>query len=112
MGRLILAALLSSITFSACAITTGNDLYEHGKAYNSIFKLNQEANAISGTEAGMFSGYIMAVNDLAPFCLPEGVKMGQVYDVVFNYLDVHPEARQKPAITLIAKAVHKAWPCK
>jgi hypothetical protein len=45
------------------------------------------------------------------FCLPANVTVGQMQDVVENYLREHPENRHFTAASLIADALQRKFPC-
>lgn len=58
------------------------------------------------------SAYVVGVVDTADqirACLPEGVDIGQMTDVVHLYLKQHPESRQKNASFLVQLALHVAF---
>lgn len=43
-------------------------------------------------------------------CIPDGVTQPQLYDVVRQYIQNHPEDRHYPGSMLIASAILHAWP--
>ena len=47
----------------------------------------------------------------APFCVPDGVSYGQMYDVVVKHLADHPDVRHFDAETRARAALRAAWPC-
>jgi hypothetical protein len=46
------------------------------------------------------------------FCPPNDITVGQAADIVFKYLDSHPEIRNIQANFLVVKAMTDAYPCK
>jgi len=67
----------------------------------------------SGYEYGVCLGFINGVAALQKkACIPEGVKFGQLKDVVLKYLSENPELRHKPAQNLITSALAQVWVCK
>jgi hypothetical protein len=89
------------------AFMTGNDLYQ--KCASSGF-----------VENGQCAGYLEAIADAletSPLhggltaCVPTGVQLGQVRDVVMKLLTNAAEIRQWPAETLVAMALAPAFPC-
>jgi hypothetical protein len=64
---------------------------------------------------GACFGYINGVADaLVPagvYCLPAGVKAGQVLDVAKLYIQDHPDKRYLPAPQLIVNALAEKFPC-
>ena len=64
---------------------------------------------------GLFQGYIQGVSDSLNgnrFCLPRGVNVGQLGDVVIRYLEAHPEWRYYSGNALVIDALEEAFPCK
>ena len=89
----------------------GNNLYEDGIEYN---KIEQGGNGSYYSNA-FFTGYINAISDAYSgifFCPPKKIQSRQVTDIVFRYLQNHPENRNKPANEIALKALKKVWPCK
>jgi hypothetical protein len=58
---------------------------------------------------GSFTGYVEAVWDSGQVNAPDGVKLGQVVDIVANYIKEHPAERHEHEIELIKRALKKAW---
>jgi hypothetical protein len=91
-------------------------------------ELLQDCAAVSpGNPFGIFGpewcyGYLMGVNDmrmlsqtsphLIAYCIPKGVRMGQVKSVVMKYLQEHPKELHSPSVALVNKALEEAFPCK
>jgi len=77
---------------------------------------------------GLCSGYIEGVYDAGELldkatnkkqwdggwtaCRPDGVKVGQLVEVVKKWLREHPEDWHYNAASLVAHAFHKTWPCR
>ena len=107
----ILIFLLFLVSFSFGWFVDGNRLYDDGLEYHKY----EEALNFSGVQAGRYQGYVMGVYDAYDrilICAPKNVTAGQVADIVFKYLQEHPEIRNKPADFLILKSLKKVWPCK
>lgn len=106
MLKKILFSSLIFISFNAFA-TNGNQLYASGIEYK---KLNTTRSLY---DDGFFSGYVLGISeDIKGVCYTKGVKNIQAIDVVFNYLERHPEIRNKDATYLVKEALREAWPCK
>jgi hypothetical protein len=65
-------------------------------------------------------GYIQGVADTwaafravssRPDCVPEGVLVRQLRDVVLRFLQAHPEHRHSAATSLVMNAFAEAWHC-
>lgn len=107
-------AMLASSGFSSADFYDGNELYNRLKDYKS-------ENTQSAIKAGAGQGYILGVADamdgrLDPvtkfkFCLPKNVKVGQLIDVVFAFLDKNPQSRHFSAWSLVLAAYEAAFPC-
>jgi hypothetical protein len=63
------------------------------------------------------AGYITGVADVLSqqnpnnMCLPKGVVISQVVDVVKKYFTEHPESRHYTAISEVTAALTEAFPC-
>lgn len=84
----------------------GNTLYSWGK---------ERANSVNSFNSGAYSGYVLGVVDSFSqnsICLPNGAQNSQILDVVYNYLNAHPENRNRHAGVLVLIAMEQAFPCK
>lgn len=45
------------------------------------------------------------------FCLPSGVKISQVADILCDYVNIHPASRNYGASWQINEALNAVWPC-
>jgi hypothetical protein len=57
-------------------------------------------------------GYVQGFTDAAVVCIPKGVVVHQVLDVVVRFLRAHPAVRNMDASKLAHTALLEAWPCK
>jgi len=109
MKKIIIVALLlmlSATVFSASYKST--KIFE--VTGNSITDFCKKT---SGYEYGVCLGYINGVAALQKqACIPEGVKFGQLKDVVLKYITENPESRHKPANKIITSALAHVWVCK
>lgn len=106
MNRIILAVALMVSCFSVMAMD-GNELYKLGQSYR-----DKDASAF---EAGRYIGYIHGIADVFSndvFCVPENTRNGQIYDIVFLYLQNNPKDRTKGAAVLTLDSLTEAYPCK
>lgn len=63
---------------------------------------------------GYVLGVTEAVTSLVPssgVCAPEGLGPGDLRQAVSTYVDAHPQALAKPAVSLVWSAIVAAWPC-
>jgi hypothetical protein len=70
---------------------------------------------ISGVTDGFTFGLLASTKEKineGGICPPEGVILGQKARIVKQYLDQHPQELHKPAVLLIIRALHSAFPCK
>jgi hypothetical protein len=87
---------------------TGNQLWEECSAPDSDDFRN-----------GTCAGYIVGVTDVMQsqksansICIPDGVNIKQLVDVVKKFLSDHPEMRQQPADWQVTSALSVAFVCK
>jgi hypothetical protein len=110
MKKLIYLLLMFSFLFAGSFIN-GNKLYNVGLE-NYKIQLGDRGNWI---DSGFYMGYVEGVFDSynkVLFCSPLNITSGQVHDIIFKYLQNHPEIRNLPANLIILKALKKIWPCK
>lgn len=97
-----LAALLICISMSAHAeFKDGN-------------KLLQNMNASEYFSQGVAFGYITGVADMGQgivHCMPANVTVGQIHDMVKNYLTNTPAERHHTADIIVNKVLKATWPC-
>lgn len=85
----------------------GNDLHELCKDFPTECRIY-----VQGVVDGQLAAVMATSRDVA-YCIPEASTPDQVKDVVFRYLEEHPERRHQMAGSLIANALSDAWPqCK
>jgi Ser/Thr protein kinase RdoA (MazF antagonist) len=96
----ILASLLLVPVMASAEFFAGNELLRHMKS-----------DAMDQMHA---LGYVLGVVDVhtrRTICPPEGVKAGQVYDVVKKFLEENPAVRHFSADSLIQYRLEQVWPC-
>ena len=109
MKKLIFLVLV--VSFSFAGFIDGNNLYQAGLEYYK----NNIGERCNWFQNGFYEGYVDGAFDAyysILICPPNNIKAGQVFDIVFKYLQEHPEIRNKPANIIILKALNKIWPCK
>jgi hypothetical protein len=104
------------------SLTDGNELHSWCQAYKDAIKTKddgfylQSTDVSTGFDAGGCMGYVRGVVDSLPtggdFSPGPKVKLTQYVDVVFKYLEEHPELRDKPAHILAEDALSRAFPKK
>ena len=90
-------------------------LSAHATYFNDGNKLLADMNEGSSTKRMYALGYVAGVVDSMNrfmFCLPSSVTIGQLTDMIHNYLRNTPSERHQPADVIIAKAFGIAFPCK
>jgi glycosyltransferase involved in cell wall biosynthesis len=61
---------------------------------------------------GVCRGYVLGVTDTSTgVCVPPGVNVKQIVDLIVQYLEQHPSTRQDFSYQLILRALHETWPC-
>ncbi|SRR6266566_3152575 len=102
------------------SLTNGNELYSWCQAYkdaarikdDGIYFYSKDASTVS--DAGMCMGYVRGIVDSLPageeFSPGPHVKLTQYVDVVFKYLEEHPESRDRQAAILVSTSLTQAFP--
>lgn len=112
---IISAASLFGLDSEARAeFKNGNDLYAYCSAKENSATYYQDAAACSTYIVGVYDAIEMekSLNKSNPYyCLPKGVIVRQLTEIVTNDLKAHPERRHLPAAALVAIALRGAFPC-
>jgi hypothetical protein len=102
MKQALLAAVVVLGALSPAGAMTGNELREYCATRWDL------CHGFIVGAAGMF-WYQMEIKN--PICFGDGVTWKQVHDVVMNYLEEHPEARQEHALISVTWAIREAFDC-
>ena len=114
-AAVLFAMLLVEVSYSQTIETTVHD-YEDGTAFKA-----ECDNVNSPFFLGECEGYIEAIagvmlenNSINGFraCIPEGVTVARLKDVVYLYLTVHSVKLHLAASGLVAEALEDAFPCR
>jgi hypothetical protein len=99
--------LFSSVTSADDGKFTGKELYD---ALESEFRNNGSLLGDSFAQ-GFIMGVAFIAADIDIVCPAAGTKTGQIYKIVHNYLDKHPESWNESAKSQVVLAIREAWPC-
>lgn len=102
MKQALLATVVVLGVSSPAGAMTGNELREHCATRWDL------CHGFIVGAAGMFWYQMEIIN---PICFGDGFTWEQVHDVVVNYLEEHPEARQEHALILVTWAIREAFDC-
>jgi hypothetical protein len=98
----VFIGLLLLTSFSYAQFWSGNLL---------LSRLNGQGNDLLQAY-GYITGVADATNTEGSHCIPSGVNVGQMADVVKQVLEAIPEHRHQAADTFVKFALKNAWPCK
>lgn len=101
MKTLILGLALCATTMAHASFIDGNKLHKYLISNSDI----------ENTHAW---GYIAAIGDAfngSTHCIPEGVSVGQLRDVVKKFLTDTPEVRHRPADVIVYVILKNTYPC-
>lgn len=108
-----IATALMVLAMPVAQAMEGNDLLA---GYNSYTRVKSGVAAgRDAYEAGVFDGYVSGVFDSAVgimFCAPADIKGGGILDAVGQFVEAHPESRQRSAVKLATQALMQSFPCK
>lgn len=103
--KAIITALLLSVSASAWAgFKSGNELLN-----------DLDNNSETLIHKAMATGYIIGVHDAtegALHCSPMGITVGQIRDMVHQWLRANPADRHHPANAIVVHVLRSTWPCK
>jgi hypothetical protein len=116
MKRIILVTTLLTVLGSGSAsATTGNDLLKHcGASNEGDVKTAMYIAACTSYLSGVWNTLKMFEEDnVVGFakCIPDGVTVDQVRDVVIKRLKDNPKDRHWYAAAHVMYAMAEAWPC-
>jgi hypothetical protein len=106
-------ATLVAVALSCFVICSAEAGYKDGNSLLSDCEGRSRGDPGGRSQWGMCLGYILGVHDAhdRAICIPDGVKSGQVLDVVKRYLRNHPEERHHQASSLVLGALKETFPC-
>jgi hypothetical protein len=107
----VLTALVLVNSSALGQFKDGNKLVSEMREYE---RANRSDSKVSWVDAGMYTGYVLAVHDAidSSLCSSGSVTVGQVTAVVAKYLNEHPEEWSRPAHQLVTRALRQAFPCR
>ena len=89
-------------------LTEGNGLKAACEDGSSNF---EQGECLGYLQATHFAYQLVHGREPGLYCMPQGVRMGQVRDIVLGYLVKHPERRQADSTMLIIFALADVFPC-
>lgn len=117
MKRVMCFWVLLLASFNAVSevnINSGNyllDLYrQYKKGHTAVTQ-----DPVGAMQRGLYMGYVQGVGNSLnyfAFCAPHEVTYQQLYMVVGNFLEAHPERLHEHRSGLVIDALSKAFPCK
>lgn len=121
-ATLALAMLAATApTHAHAEFRSGNDVYRYctrtdtnyDRIYQDFMCLAYIQGAHDGLEAGAYHvTYRANLNeDYLIVCVPEGVEVGQIKEIVVDYLRSHPADRNLSAAILVYAALAEVYPC-
>lgn len=111
-ASLIWTALLSAQQAKA-QFKTGNDLYAACTATESSPTYYQQDAECAGYIAGAVDVIIsFGIDTKNGIFVPAGVQLGQVGDLVRNFMRNHPEIRHSQASAMVLGALYEGFSCK
>jgi hypothetical protein len=107
----ICIALILMFSFSAAYFYSGNDLAMLMKEYEKA-AAGEDSEQIDWVLVREYTAYVLGVADATvdQYDVPEGVTVGQIFEIVADYLNDHPEEWCDSAAELVQRALRKAFP--
>jgi Rap1a immunity proteins len=96
-------------SFHSAFATSGNDLIDGMRSYLKAEKDYTKADYLL---SGNYMGYVQGVAEatVSDYSLPSGVTPDDLYHIVANYLEKHPNRWNEPAANLVRNALLEAFP--
>lgn len=108
---LVVLAAMRPVPASA-QFYTGNKVYTECTADENAATYNVARALCLGFVVGVYDVVVPLIRSSgeSALCVPDGVTLGQVTDVVIKYLRDNPAKRNNPAASLVTEALLEAWP--
>lgn len=95
---------------AALAVGSAQAYYKDGNRLLSEMKDNSGTNVLPAIAIGYVTGVADALYGITN-CPPQNVTVGQLTDMVRNYLENTPAVRHLPASQIISHVLKTVWPC-
>lgn len=113
MKKLVLT-LIIFVSFNSWAdFLTSERLFDLYRSYQRVE--SKKYNEVDYRKAYEFMGYVTGFMDGLDgkvFCAGNTVTRGHIADVVSQYMDTHPELKDKSSSQIVYQAFSEAFPCK
>lgn len=113
--RNVLAAIplcAALVTPTQAHFVNGNTLVTQMEEWRKAMKSSASTNIVS---ASSYSAFVSGIHDILEYnnvvCTNTNTTARQVYSVVANYLDNHPQHWDEPAHALVTEALLTTFPC-
>lgn len=97
------AWLLWSSPVAAGYFENGNGLLQDCTKQDTLYCLGYNSAVADSLDSNSVNGYAA--------CIPTSVSLGQIKDIVVQYLRSNPAVRHFAAVGLVADAISRAFPC-
>ena len=108
---LLVAAILSTPN---CCYVTGNQLHRGAISAQKVHERHATQDDLD--EANKFLGYVQgsvdALSSSGRICLTGNPTIGQIIEVVTDYMDTHPDEWEKSGAVVVQDALARRYVCK
>jgi hypothetical protein len=116
--RVLLSPIFICVAFvipqpAKAQLKTGNDLYAACTASETSPTYYQQDAECAGYIAGATDAILsFGVDKKNGICVPAGVQLGQIGDLVRSFMRNHPEIRHSQASAMMLGALYEGFACK
>ena len=116
----LLKVLVCSVALLTVATPAKAEVFESTQTGNGLLGLcrssdnSREMLACYSYLKGTLDGWLTSENTFRngpSFCIPEGVTLIQLRDILVRWLDENPERRHEEGSALIVNAIVRSFPC-
>ena len=114
MSRMLVAILF--LMASSCGWAAQPNAFEDvADEMRSAYFTGNKLLKMASDDKSLFYGYVSGVHDAMKlrdyFCVRDSVTIGQIGDIILNFLTAHPESRDRQAQILVRDALVASFPC-
>jgi hypothetical protein len=111
---LLVLILIGPASWAQSNPGTGQWLHDIWKSNQRVWNRTSTDQTMDGAHALEYQGFVMGATAVMAtanwIAIPASSTSGQIFAIVGEYIDDHPEEWNLPAVQLVYRALYAAWP--